>query len=212
MRVGASDSEDDDVYSDALEDVEGGTGAAEDLEEAEITTRLPAIGVDALHGAEHRRTSEVSGDVNVRSANRPKIRSVERLNEERMPVTFRCCFASLYNLFCFSFCLCHRDRAGSVRESHRGDIGAQRVGKCGVDAHLGREFIGIPSVVAHVMGYLTWPPVWLEAFPERSKLLEELGGRIYFRFHVARDARPLAVKRAVDVAVDIVQRRSVSAV
>ena len=60
--------------------------------------------------------------------------------------------------------------------------------------------------MAHVTGYLTWPPVWLEAFPERSKLLEELGGRIYFRFHVARDARPLAVKRAVDVAVDIVQR------
>ena len=46
---------------------------------------------------------------------------------------------------------------------------------------------------------------------EDKVLLEELGGRIYFRFHVARDARPLAVKRAVDVAVDIVQRALPSA-
>ena len=68
------------------------------------------------------------------------------------------------------------------------------------------SFVAIPSCVAHVSGYLTWPPVWLEQFPERGKLLEELGGKIYFRFHVARDTKPVAVKRAVDVAVDILSR------
>lgn len=68
------------------------------------------------------------------------------------------------------------------------------------------SFVAIPSCLAHVTGYLTWPPVWLEAFPERAKLLEELGGKIYVRFHVARDAKPLAVRRAVDVAVDVLQR------
>ena len=68
------------------------------------------------------------------------------------------------------------------------------------------SFVAIPSCIAHVSGYLTWPPVWLEQFPERGKLLEELGGKIYFRFHVARDTKPVAVKRAVDVAVDILSR------
>ena len=38
----ASDSEDDDVYSDALEDVEGRYGRGGGREEAEITTRLLA--------------------------------------------------------------------------------------------------------------------------------------------------------------------------
>lgn len=68
------------------------------------------------------------------------------------------------------------------------------------------SFVAIPSCVAHVTGYLTWPPVWMEQFPDRGKILEELGGKVYFRFHVTRDAKPLAVKRAVDVAVEILQR------
>ncbi|CAL51969.1 unnamed product [Ostreococcus tauri] len=67
-------------------------------------------------------------------------------------------------------------------------------------------FLAIPSCLAHITGYLTWPPVWLEAFPDRAKILEELGGKIYFRFHVSREAKPLAVKRAVDVAIEILQR------
>jgi len=73
------------------------------------------------------------------------------------------------------------------------------------------SFVAIPSCLAHVSGFLTWPPVWLEHFPDRGKLLEELGGKIYFRFHVARDVKPTSVKRAVDVAVDILSRSIPSA-
>ena len=143
----ASDSSsDDDVYSDALEDVEGRyIGAAEDEKRRNYDEATGEVGGSTRRvrgGAVDERVRH-PGDVNVRSANRPKIRSVESAERRAYkPVCSRCCFALLHVhlIHDFGFCLCHRDRAGSVRESHRGDIGAQRVGKCGVDAHLGREF------------------------------------------------------------------------
>ena len=51
------------------------------------------------------------------------------------------------------------------------------------------------------------PPVWGEAFPEREKALEELGGVLYFRFvHCRRVHRPGITKKAVEVAVEVLSR------
>jgi hypothetical protein len=58
----------------------------------------------------------------------------------------------------------------------------------------------------HLAGYVFLPPVWGESFPEREKVLEELGGKLYFRFHWTRRTKPIATKRAVDVAVEVLSR------
>ena len=69
------------------------------------------------------------------------------------------------------------------------------------------SLIGVPSVAAHALGIALLPPVWGEAFPEREKVLEELGGVLYFRFvHCRRLHRPGATKNAVEVAVDVLSR------
>ena len=215
----ASDSEDDDVYRDALEDVEGRYGRGGGREEAEITTRLLAKSGGSTRsrkgGGSSRRTSEVSGR-RKRAFGKSTKDSLRRKAERRAykPVTF----TLLFRLFCmytsfmilvFAFVIA--TALGPFVNPIEEILELNALENVVWMLISVASFIGIPSAVAHVTGYLTWPPVWLEAFPERSKLLEELGGRIYFRFHVARDARPLAVKRAVDVAVDIVQRALPSA-
>ena len=49
--------------------------------------------------------------------------------------------------------------------------------------------------------------MWGEAFPEREKALEELGGVLYFRFvHCRRVHRPGITKKAVEVAVEVLSR------
>ena len=69
------------------------------------------------------------------------------------------------------------------------------------------SLIGIPSVAAHALGVALLPPVWGETFPEREKVLEELGGVLYFRFvHCRALHRPGATKKAVEVAVDVLSR------
>ena len=69
------------------------------------------------------------------------------------------------------------------------------------------SLIGIPSAAAHALGYALLPPVWGEAFPEREKALEELGGVLYFRFvHCRRVHRPGITKKAVEVAVEVLSR------
>ncbi len=69
------------------------------------------------------------------------------------------------------------------------------------------SLIGIPSAAAHALGYALLPPVWGEAFPEREKALEELGGVLYFRFvHCRRSHRPGITKKAVEVAVEVLSR------
>ena len=67
--------------------------------------------------------------------------------------------------------------------------------------------IGIPSMATHALGFALLPPVWGEAFPERAKVLEQLGGVLYFRFvHCRRLHRPGATKKAVEVAVEVLSR------
>ena len=67
--------------------------------------------------------------------------------------------------------------------------------------------IGIPSMATHALGFALLPPVWGEAFPEREKVLEQLGGVLYFRFvHCRRLHRPGATKKAVEVAVEVLSR------
>ena len=69
------------------------------------------------------------------------------------------------------------------------------------------SLIGIPSVTAHLFGYVFLPPVWPEVFPEREKVLEELGGVLYIRFyHVKGVHRPQSTKKAVETAVEVLSR------
>jgi hypothetical protein len=219
MRAGdASDSDDDGEDADAFED------AAETLargQDAAITTGLLS-GVKkpaSSHGTRSRRSgasTRRSGDATERgrkkSASGKSSKEALRRKAERRaykPVTFTllcrlfCLYASFMALV-FAFVIvtalgAYLNPTGEVLELNALENVVWMIISVA-------SFIAIPSAVAHVTAYLTWPPVWLEAYPDRSKLLEELGGKIYFRFHISRDAKPLAVKRAVDVAVDILQR------
>ena len=97
----ASDSEDDDVYSDALEDIEGRYGRGGGREEAEITTRLLAKSGGSTRsrkgGGSSRRTSEASGR-RKRAFGKSTKDSLRRKAERRAykPVTF----TLLFRLFC----------------------------------------------------------------------------------------------------------------
>ena len=69
------------------------------------------------------------------------------------------------------------------------------------------SLLGVPSMLTHLCGYVFLPPVWPEQFPEREKVLEELGGCLLFRFyHVRGLNRPQATKQAVDTAVEVLSR------
>ena len=68
------------------------------------------------------------------------------------------------------------------------------------------SLLGLPALLLHLAGYVFLPPVWGESFPEREKVLEELGGKLYFRFHWTRKTKPIATKRAVDVATEVLSR------
>ena len=216
VSVGPSDDdgEDADAFEDAAETLARGQDAA-------ITTGLLS-GVKkpaSSHGTRSRRSgasTRRSGDATERgrkkSASGKSSKEALRRKAERRaykPVTFTllcrlfCLYASFMALV-FAFVIvtalgAYLNPTGEVLELNALENVVWMIISVA-------SFIAIPSAVAHVTAYLTWPPVWLEAYPDRSKLLEELGGKIYFRFHISRDAKPLAVKRAVDVAVDILQR------
>ena len=73
--------------------------------------------------------------------------------------------------------------------------------------------LGVPAMAAHLCGYLLFPPVWGERFPDRDRALEELGGRLHFRFHHSRRRghSPARTKKAVEVCVDVLSRTLPSA-
>ena len=73
--------------------------------------------------------------------------------------------------------------------------------------------LGAPAMAAHLCGYLLFPPVWGERFPDRDRALEELGGRLHFRFHHSRRRghSPARTKKAVEVCVDVLSRTLPSA-
>jgi|AntAceMinimDraft_5_1070358.scaffolds.fasta_scaffold07017_2 hypothetical protein len=54
------------------------------------------------------------------------------------------------------------------------------------------SLLGLPALLVHLAGYVFLPPVWGESFPQREKVLEELGGKLYFRFHWTRQGPELA--------------------
>ena len=66
--------------------------------------------------------------------------------------------------------------------------------------------LGLPGLFLHLAGYAFFPIVWGERFPEREKALEELGGKLYFRFVRLKSDPPVATKRAVDVAAEVLSR------
>lgn len=66
--------------------------------------------------------------------------------------------------------------------------------------------LGLPVLLLHLAGYVFLPPVWPEHFPDRDRALEELGGKLYFRFHRRRRGNPNATRRAVEVAVEVLSR------
>ena len=68
------------------------------------------------------------------------------------------------------------------------------------------SLLGLPVLLLHLAGYVFLPPVWPEHFPDRDKALEELGGKLYFRFHRRRRGNPNAARRAVEVAVEVLSR------
>lgn len=73
--------------------------------------------------------------------------------------------------------------------------------------------LGVPAMALNLCGYLLFPPVWGERFPDRDRALEELGGRLHFRFHHLRRRgdSPGRTKKAVEVCVDVLSRTLPSA-
>ena len=73
--------------------------------------------------------------------------------------------------------------------------------------------LGVPAMALNLCGYLLFPPVWGERFPDRDRALEELGGRLHFRFHHLRRRgdSPGRTKSAVEVCVDVLSRTLPSA-
>ena len=70
---------------------------------------------------------------------------------------------------------------------------------------------GLPAMLSHLCGYLLFPPVWGERFPDRERALEELGGRLHFRFHHPRGNNPGRTKKAVEVCAEVLSRTLPSA-